>query len=239
MEPAIVGNTKAIGGVDAAIFLRMLDEIDHGLLLVDNRGTLRYANQLGETQLREGSAVELIGGRVRGHHAFDQLVLKQALADCGLGRRRLFTAGVGETAISIAVVPMSIGTTDDPPLSLLVFGKCRAVEVLTVDFFARTHGLTATETSVLRNLCTGKRPKEVARAQGVAISTVRSQIASIRTKTHTSGIGELINRVVLLPPMTLAMKSQPPGRPEATAIAGVPSPSMAHSRGREVAPAFV
>ena len=65
------------------------------------------------------------------------------------------------------------------------------------------------ELTVLKRLCRGMRPKEVAREQDVAISTVRSHICSIRTKTQTASIPELIDRVAVLPPITPAMKLAP------------------------------
>ena len=43
--------------------------------------------------------------------------------------------------------------------------------------------------------------------QAVAISTVRSHICSIRQKTQTGSIRELINRVTVLPPISPALKT--------------------------------
>ena len=60
---------------------------------------------------------------------------------------------------------------------------------------------------VLQALCEGAKPKEIASMQAVAISTVRSHICSIRQKTQTGSIRELINRVTVLPPITPALKS--------------------------------
>jgi DNA-binding CsgD family transcriptional regulator len=90
---------------------------------------------------------------------------------------------------------------------LLVFGKRSAAETLTVDFYARSHGLTGAEMNVLKRICAGMKPKEIAREAGIAISTVRSHICSIRIKTQTDSIRELINRVAVLPPITPAMKA--------------------------------
>ena len=92
-------------------------------------------------------------------------------------------------------------------LVLLVLGRRQSCEALTVDFFARTQGLTSAEAKVLQALCDGLRPKEAARRLGVAVSTIRTQISSIRTKTQTTSIRDLVSRVTALPPITPAMKS--------------------------------
>ena len=63
---------------------------------------------------------------------------------------------------------------------------------------------------MLQALCDGLRPKEVARRCEVAVSTIRTQISSIRTKTQTASIRDLVSRVSVLPPITLAMKTALP-----------------------------
>ena len=194
----------------AALLMRVLEEIDYGMLLVDGDGALRYANQLGLRQLLAGGPLRLSHGRLTAADAADEHMLASVLFDAQRGRRRLFNAGHNGSAVSVAVVPMPAGDDDAPEtLALLVFGKRRDADTLTIDFYARMHGLTAAELTVLKRLCGGMRPKEVAREQDVAISTVRSHICSIRTKTQTASIPELIDRVAVLPPITPAMKLAP------------------------------
>ena len=59
---------------------------------------------------------------------------------------------------------------------------------------------------MLELLCSGVRPTEVARQQGVAVSTVRTQIGSIRAKTGAGSISELVRQVAVLPPMVGALR---------------------------------
>jgi DNA-binding NarL/FixJ family response regulator len=70
-----------------------------------------------------------------------------------------------------------------------------------VEFFARERCLTGAETHVLRALCEGERPVEIARRCGVALSTVRTQISSLRLTTGASCINELVRIVTMLPPI--------------------------------------
>ena len=48
---------------------------------------------------------------------------------------------------------------------------------------------------------------EVARQQGVAVSTVRTQIGSIRAKTGAGSISELVRQVAVLPPLVGALRA--------------------------------
>jgi DNA-binding CsgD family transcriptional regulator len=192
---------------ETGLFARMLDEIDYGVALVNIAGQLRYANQLAWRAFAGTLAVRVIDGNVHATQEADQATLRQALIEAGRGLRRLLTLGAAGRRSALAVVPMGGDAIGDEGLAMLVFGKQPASETLTLDFFARTHRLTAAEVTVLHGLCAGERPKEIAKKIGVAISTVRTQIGSIRIKTQTGSIRELVNRVAALPPITPAMKT--------------------------------
>ena len=100
--------------------------------------------------------------------------------------------------------PAKAGITIKPSV-LLVFGKQQVCETLSVDHYARVHGLTHAEGMVLAALCDGDTPAEVAERFGVAVSTVRSQISAIRQKTRCNSIRELVRRVAVLPPIVPAL----------------------------------
>jgi DNA-binding CsgD family transcriptional regulator len=207
---------NAAAGASAAVLMRVLDEIDYGLLLVSVSGNLCYANQLGLQEVLGEGPLRLEHGRLTTRTPSDQVALHGALADAQRGRRKLFSVGHNGGTVSVAAVPMPVGDDDNLETQvLLVFGKRSAVETLTVDFYARSHGLTGTEMNVLKRICGGMKPKEIARDHGVAISTVRSHICSIRIKTQTDSIRELVNRVAVLPPITPAMKTSLNKAPEA------------------------
>jgi DNA-binding CsgD family transcriptional regulator len=201
------GPLAGAAAAHSALLMRVLDEIDYGLLLVTAEGALRYANQLGLKELLDNGALQLAQGRVQARNGSDQGALQAALGDARRGLRRLVSATHVGAQVCVAVVPVGGGDEGTEPLALLVFGKRQANETLTVDFYARTHGLTGAELSVLKSMCAGAKPKEIARRQGVAISTVRSHICSIRIKTQTSSIRDLLGRVAVLPPITPAVKT--------------------------------
>jgi DNA-binding CsgD family transcriptional regulator len=194
----------------AALLMRVLDEIDYGMVLVTAGGALRYANQLALKEMQGDGPLNLAQGQLRANQGTDQSQLQLALADAVRGRRRLISLGHNGNALSVAVLPMTADDEVDEtgePLALLTFGKRQPCETLTIDFFARSQGLTGAEGRVLQALCNGAKPKEIAAQCAVAISTVRSHICSIRVKTQTANIRELIDRVAVLPPITPAMKA--------------------------------
>ena len=57
-------------------------------------------------------------------------------------------------------------------------------------------------------LCKGLQPADIARLQGVAISTVRTQIASLRHKTGAATVADLVHHIARLPPVCSALQTE-------------------------------
>ena len=58
----------------------------------------------------------------------------------------------------------------------------------------------------LRELCPGIEPRELTQLHGVALTTVRTQIAAIRLKVGAQSIGDVLRRVAVLPPVVGALR---------------------------------
>jgi DNA-binding CsgD family transcriptional regulator len=97
-------------------------------------------------------------------------------------------------------------------LTLVVLGKREVCGALSVQGYARSVHLTPAETRVLEKLCGGVRPSDIANDAGVAVSTVRTQIGSIRAKTGAASIRDLVRQVAVLPPLVGALRGAFAGR---------------------------
>lgn len=190
--------------------LGMLDEIDYGMLLVSADAQVSYLNHAARLELDGEHPLQLLGSTLRAHRAQDVAPLYDALAAAQRGLRRLVTLGEGTQRVCVSVVPLpgptASGHTDPARATLLVLGKRQVCEQLSVQGYARSVGLTPAETRVLEQLCAGARPGDVAARAGVAVSTVRTQIGSIRTKTGAGSIRELVRQVAVLPPLVGALR---------------------------------
>jgi len=186
----------------------MLDEIDYGMLLLGDDATVLHANHAARSELDAAHPLQLLGGELRVAQPQDLLPLREALAEARQrGLRRLVNLGQGEHRVSVAVVPLAAAIGDEsPPLTLLVFGKRQVCEALSAHWYARSHQLTPAEARVLTALCAGQRPSEIAAALCVALSTVRTQIGSIRAKTGAESIRALVRQVAVLPPLVGALR---------------------------------
>jgi DNA-binding CsgD family transcriptional regulator len=117
------------------------------------------------------------------------------------GLRKLLTLGGDALRISVSVVPLSAPRDDGEPVALVVLGRRHVCGNLSIQSFANSHGLSPAEARVLTGLCGGSSPMKIASEVGVAISTVRSQIGSIRLKTGAQSIRGLVQLVATLPPL--------------------------------------
>lgn len=187
----------------ADLLVRLLDELDYGLMLVTGDARVCLANRQATRQCAGQDTLLLHAGVVRPCLERDQSAFTRALVAAGSGRRSMLSVGPPDAQLSLAVIPVRdhAGSGTATAATLLVFGKRNPCEPLSVEFFSREHRLTGAEGGVLRELCKGQSPLDIARRAGVAISTVRTQIASIRLKTGARTIGELVRRVTMLPPI--------------------------------------
>lgn len=197
---------RSAGSLALRRMAQMLDAIDYGMLLLSDQQQLLHVNVAARRDLDEFHPLQLLGGEVRSRVPQDVAVLHSALQDAAMrGLRRLLRLGEGDESVAVAVVPLAPLGADQRRAVLLVLGKRRMCEELTVDWFARSHRLTPAETQVLKLLTQDLSPQEIAARLGVGLATVRSQIGSIRTKTGTDSIRSLVRQVAVLPPLVGAL----------------------------------
>lgn len=190
--------------------LQMLDQIDQGLLLVRPDGELLYANPAALRALDSQHPLLRLGNGLHLHDARDVAPLLDALADAARGARRLVNLGHGPEALAVSVVPLAgprrpdaLPHLQDHPGILLVLGRRAEGAPPGLAAFAHSLGFTPTETRVLQGLYEGLRPAELGQRMGVAVSTIRTHIGSMRDKSGAGSIRELVRRVAVLPPVEL------------------------------------
>jgi DNA-binding CsgD family transcriptional regulator len=196
----------------------VLDQIDYGVLLVAASGMVVYANRAARAELRGPHMLDVSNGAVRLAQVKPMETLHETIRAASLhGLRRLVSLADGDRSICVAVVPLFKRQEDSVAPILLLFGKQSVCEKLSLHWYGVGHGLTPTERAVLEGLLAGMGPSEIARSHGVLISTVRTQIASLRSKTGAGSIGALLHQLACLPPVvaTLGLAESSPHAVEA------------------------
>lgn len=194
----------------SALLAAALDEVGFGVLVVDEDVCVLHANHAAIAELRAPDhPLQLLGDHLRAQRPHDVSPLRQAVTAAAYrGVRQLVSLPCRPQPLSIAVVPLGTPQDRKPAAVLVMLGRRCVRQELSVRWFARAHGLTPAEANVLEQLCAGDAPAQIARTSGVAISTVRAQISSIRSKTGMASIRDLVRHGALLPPLIGALRVQ-------------------------------
>lgn len=186
----------------SSVYRGVLDQIGCGVVVVDAQARLRYANPAAMRAF--GGPMTLSNGLVIAANPDDREALLRAVARASAGLRTMVCLSSSRASTAVAVLPLpGVGAEENSVLMLL--GREDSADPLVVQLFARDHALTDAECRVLHMLCTGTRPNVIASELGVALSTVRTHLQTIRSKTCTSSLFELVRRVAMLPPMASAL----------------------------------
>jgi DNA-binding CsgD family transcriptional regulator len=170
---------------------RVLDHIDYGIACVDDRGVLLHCNR----------AARDCWPHV---HVERDPILSAIRAASTKGVRRLVDVRCGDRRLQVAVVPLSEPACAGGQV-LLVFSKSSVCERLSSYWYGVAKGLTAAEQGVLEEIAQGWSPRDIAERHQVSLTTIRTQIASVREKTGAESIYALLREVAQLPPIRAAV----------------------------------
>lgn len=199
-------NVQETSSLSEAHLLRVFDEIDYGMLLLDAQGRILHANHLARHELAQRRMLRACSGNLMGSTPEHSERIQQALDAALRGQRRLVLMREGDHDLSMAFTPLSHPLEDDKPTVLAVLSRQNVCDNLAVRMFARALALSPTEEVVLLALCRGLDIHEIAAENGVAVSTVRSQIKTLREKAGAPSIRRLLQRINTLPPVVPALR---------------------------------
>lgn len=183
----------------------LVDEIECGMIVCDDHGTIQFLNQSAQRELSSCRVLQRHGAELRSVRDANEFKAAVSLA-FRRGLRHLVSLGRGADRLLVSVLPLRdsgaiVGV-------LLVLGQRHPCSELGLEMLAAFHGLTLTERRVMAGLLHRRSPREIAQQHQVAMSTVRTQIQSIRSKLNTRSIDELLLRAAEVPPVASALRAQ-------------------------------
>jgi DNA-binding CsgD family transcriptional regulator len=196
----------------ADLFAALLDHIDLGVMVCDAECRLLHANCEAQAELERGRLLAVAGKadqRSTFVHAAGGVVGAQALqaaVHCAArqGRRRMVSLHAGDDRLLVNAMPLACNGGE--PLVLLLLGSRDLCSPLGLEMLASLHGLTSAERRVTAGLASGLNAAEIAAEAGVAISTLRSQISTVRAKLGARSVDHLLFRVAGVPRMAGALQ---------------------------------
>ena len=192
--------------------LRVIDEIDYGILVISAQSEILQVNHLARHELLTGHLMASVNNRLTGRSTVLCEQIEQGLEHACRGQRKLVFLDGGRGDMPVVFIPLIHPVETDSPTVLVLLTRQSACDNLAVRMYARAQRLSPSEESVMIGLCRGLEVSDIARENGVAQSTVRSQVKSLREKTGCSSIRRLIHRLHSLPPVVPALRIVSPLR---------------------------
>ena len=192
----------------AACLASLLDELDTGVLVCDPFGHALLINEAARREMAEGGVLQLgPDGSVDVRSGPGLLALRRAVHAAAWDRRhQLLPLRVAERRLLVGVQPLR-GTSAHQPCAVLLLGRRHLCADLAVHRLGGLYDLTDAEKAVLASLLAGTRVGALARLRGVAVSTVRTQVAALRAKVGVKRLDDLTRLAAELPPMVSALRS--------------------------------
>ncbi len=207
---SLATHKRASDGFDSSADLLglLVDELAHGVMIVNTQGWILHANRVALAMLQHGTGLGTTHGGLKLNAGSDQTQLGLALSKAASGKRSLIRLANAAGNTNLSVVPLHRQATGTCDRIALMFSRKDACEPNQLAAFAATHRLTRTEEQVLQLLCRCLSAPDVALEMNVAVSTIRTHVRSLCAKTATHGVRQLINLVAALPPLA-AVRSAP------------------------------
>ena len=189
----------------AQLALALFDEIECGLIVCDEQGAIHFANQAAQQEMSSQRLLQRLGDRLCGTSGSrGELDTAMRLA-AQRGRRSLVRMTQGTDQLMVSVLPFQLPGAQAHQV-LVVLGRRQPCSELGLEMLAGSYGLTLAERRVLGGLVRQATPREIASAHAVKLSTVRTQISSIRAKFGTRSIEGLLLRTAQVPPVASALR---------------------------------
>ncbi len=186
-----------------------LELLGHGVLLLDQSGSLFHANRGASELLRKGDGLavsregKLIGNTPRDTARLQRLV-RGAASEAGAPRRggALSLPRRCASDLNLVVAPLEENAASENFASASVAVFVSDPEAPTPHLGAQArdlYGLTLAESRVVEALVQGLSPAEIAESLSVSVTTIRSQLQSIFQRTGTRGQSDLLRRLLRTP----------------------------------------
>lgn len=175
----------------------VIDNIDSALLVCDAHGRMLHANRAAQRELEAADVLKTEDGIVRCIGVPRAELAATIMAAATQFRRRLLKLGAARP-LMVVVTPLG-SLSDGPAPVLLMIGRRTLCTPLGLELLALQHHLTWAEQRVLRALVDGYAARTIANEHKVAVSTVRTQIQSIRNKFGVGNIDALLLTAARIP----------------------------------------
>jgi Bacterial regulatory proteins, luxR family len=192
----------------APVWLRsLLDDVGFGVLILDAQLNVCFRNEdakatlsaIGVGDLVVGSAITISKRENQNTSCTSKFVINAKLA--ARGHRKLVIFGDRDNQVAIAMSPIQLEGQCTEFGVIVTMERKTVCETISLWAYGKVQGLTPGELKVLQQLADGQDPTAVAETLKISVTTVRTHIRSMVSKTDSSCMRSLLMKVAKLPPI--------------------------------------
>jgi DNA-binding CsgD family transcriptional regulator/PAS domain-containing protein len=183
----------------------LLDASPAAFFLLDKDGRIIRMNHAAEALMERESALTVVKSRLMVADTsvqakFRGLLAEAAEAEFGGAKHAFSLPRPGERRpLELLISPLRIKKPGSPIRIVVVASDPEAVPSYPDALLRNSYGLTTAEIDVANALLTGYTVEETARLRCVSVTTVRSQLKSLMSKTQTQRQSDLVRLLLTLP----------------------------------------
>lgn len=178
----------------------MLHRLSDGILLVDARSRILFANLAAEALLKEGTGLLVQDGRLAARASSDTALLRSLIS----GGTHAGPSGTlalvcrGGRRLSVMVLPLHIETSwlTLPPAAIVLVKDPAASEMPSPEQIQRLFDLTPAQAALAREILNGNGIKTAAQRLQISRSTARTHLLAVFQKTGTNRQAELVRLIL-------------------------------------------
>jgi len=186
----------------------ILDRLQQAAFVVDENGTVHFANQTAERMIARGTGLNIRQKRLHANRSEETAALQAAIASCvetarsgggePTGRIRISRADSG-APLSVLVIPLRPQAPWSrlyrPAAILFVSDPEHRVEIPR-ESLRREFGMTPAEAALALEILTGRGLQDASRRLHIMLSTARTHLAHIFHKTNTRSQAQLVRPIL-------------------------------------------
>lgn len=188
-------------------FTEVINRLPVGIVLINRRGVPVITNRCADSILGQRDGLKLAAGGLRAANRRDDAVLQQLLADAidagpsGGYANRVMAVSRPSGKRSFPVIAASLaeslpGEAAEDAVACALIGDPETGVSFSPEALRIAYSLTPAESELLGLLASGHCLSDAAKARGVSLNTVRSQLKQVFAKTDTSRQAALIRLVL-------------------------------------------
>lgn len=186
-----------------ATLTSLMDRLRVGIVLCTSTGDVRWGNRAATAMIRNGAALAITNGRLRGVSADGRQKLTRLLATAGA--EDMVTACFrqpNDVGLQVIALPdgalggaLAGGWAAEPDGVALILIDPRQAPLLCARDVVSIFGLTPAEAQLSVALCAGASLTEYAALRGISVGTVRIQMKRILEKTNSRRQADLVGKL--------------------------------------------